>query len=245
MWGDRMWDPKVYPHSFQGEFHSGFCYDILLACCHNCHLWKPVDNHKNTVVSMLSRRKAWHVIYGDGFPRLARGRQQGIEALLLAGWFGNDTGSAWSDVLPKIMSKIRPIEILLQYYHHFLDLEMPNSLTIMCFPNHWPFRLMEHKGDPSGITGHPRGENIRHANPPRVSSMCGQILGHFCREVANQKSRAHKSWARWLTPWSVVDWGNLQYYWCCPSYTWYSSGNVVGMWTTFDGDHSIISLVSV
>jgi len=43
---------------------------------------------------MLSGRKAEHVIHGDGFPRLARGRQWGIEVLLLDGRFGNGTGSA-------------------------------------------------------------------------------------------------------------------------------------------------------
>jgi len=57
----------------------------------------------------------------------------------------------------------------------------------------WHARLKEHKGDPGGITGHLGHENLEHADPPRVSSMCGQILGRFCREVANQKSCAHKS----------------------------------------------------
>jgi len=57
----------------------------------------------------------------------------------------------------------------------------------------WHARLKEHKGDLDGITRHPGGENLEHADPPRVSGMCGRILGHFCRDVANQKSRAHKS----------------------------------------------------
>jgi hypothetical protein len=35
---DRLWDPKVYPHSFKEEFSSGLCYDILLVGCHNGHL---------------------------------------------------------------------------------------------------------------------------------------------------------------------------------------------------------------
>ena len=64
---------------------------------------------------MRSRRKARHVIHGDGFPRSTRGRKQSIEALLLDGWFGNGTGSARSNVLPDVMSKVWPIEILLQY----------------------------------------------------------------------------------------------------------------------------------
>ena len=79
IWDDRLWDPKVYPHSFKEEFSSGLCCDILLAGHHNGHLREPVDDHKNTVISMLSGRKAWHVIHGDGFPRSNRGRQRGIE----------------------------------------------------------------------------------------------------------------------------------------------------------------------
>ena len=55
---DRLWDPKVYPHSFKEEFRSGFYCDILLASCHNGHLREIVDDHKNTVIAMLSRRKA-------------------------------------------------------------------------------------------------------------------------------------------------------------------------------------------
>ena len=84
----------MYPHSFKEEFSSGFCCDILLAGRHNNHLGEPVDDHKNTVISMLSGRKASHVIHGDGFPRSTRGRQRGIEALLLDGRFGNGVGSA-------------------------------------------------------------------------------------------------------------------------------------------------------
>ena len=85
---------------------------------------------------MLSRRKARHVIHGDGFPRLTRGRQWSIEALLLNGWFGNGTGSVGSDVLLDVLSKVRPIEILLQYCHYFLNLKMPSDPTVVRFPNH-------------------------------------------------------------------------------------------------------------
>ena len=35
-----------------------FAGDILLAGCHNGHLREYVDDHENTFVSMLSRRKA-------------------------------------------------------------------------------------------------------------------------------------------------------------------------------------------
>jgi hypothetical protein len=55
---------------------------------------------------MLSRRNVHHVIHGDGFPRLTRGRQQSIEALLLDGRFGNGARSERIDVLPDILSKV-------------------------------------------------------------------------------------------------------------------------------------------
>ena len=71
---DRLWDPKVQAHSFKEEFSSGFCCDILLAGRHNGHLWEFVDDHENTVISLISRRHAWHVFHGDGFPRSTRGR---------------------------------------------------------------------------------------------------------------------------------------------------------------------------
>ena len=74
IWYDRLWDPKVHPHSSKEEFSSGFCCDILLAGRHNGHLWESVDKHEKTVISMLSIRKAWHVIHGDGFPRSIRDR---------------------------------------------------------------------------------------------------------------------------------------------------------------------------
>ena len=48
---------------------------------------------------------------------------------------GNGAGNAGSDVLPDVLSKVRPIEILLQYCHYFLDPKMPSDLTVVRFPN--------------------------------------------------------------------------------------------------------------
>ena len=84
----------MYPHSFKEEFSSGFYYDILLVGCHNGHLRESINDHENTVISMLSRRKARHVIHGDEFLKLTRVRKRSIEALLLDGWFGDDAGNA-------------------------------------------------------------------------------------------------------------------------------------------------------
>ena len=56
--------------------------------------------------------------------------------MLLDRWFGNGAGGAKSDLLLDIMSKVWPIEKLLQYSHYFLNPEMPNDLTVVRFPNH-------------------------------------------------------------------------------------------------------------
>jgi hypothetical protein len=158
----------VYPHSFKEEFSSGFCCDILLAGRHNGHLREFVDDHENTVISMLSRRKARHVIHGDGFPRSTRGRQWSIEALLLDGRFGNGVGSAGSDVLPDILSKVWPIEILLQYCHCFLDPKCQRPDYSVLPKSSWHARLKEHKGVPGNIVVHPGGENLELGYPPRL-----------------------------------------------------------------------------
>lgn len=102
----------MYPQSFKKDFSNGICCHILLAGHHKGHLRESVDYHKNTLVSMLSRRNAQHVIHGDGFPRWTTGRQQSIDAFLLDGFFGNGAGSAGSGVLLDILLKIWQIEII-------------------------------------------------------------------------------------------------------------------------------------
>jgi hypothetical protein len=126
----------VYPHSFREEFSSGFYCDILLASHHNGHLRESIGDHKNIVISMLSRRKVRYVIHRDGFPRLIGARKWSIEALLLDGRFGNGASSARLDVLPDILPKVQPIEILLRYCHSFLDPKIPSDPTVVRLPNH-------------------------------------------------------------------------------------------------------------
>jgi len=109
----------------------------------------------------------------------------------------------------------------------------------------WHARLKEHRGVPGDIVVHPGGKNLGLGYPPRASCMCGRIFDRSCREAANQKSRAHKSWARCLSPRSMVDWGSMQHYWCYPSCTWCSNEIVSYMWTTYDGGGFATSLVSV
>ena len=58
IWYELLWDPKVHPHSFKEEFNSGLYCDILLAGRHNGHLRESVDDHENTVISIISRRNA-------------------------------------------------------------------------------------------------------------------------------------------------------------------------------------------
>ena len=126
----------MHPNSFKESLAVASAVIFFLLGLHNGHLRESVDDQENTVVSMLSRRKARHVIHGDGFPRLTRGKKRSIEALLLDGWFGNGAGSAGLDLLLDILSNIRLIEILLQYDHCFLDPKMPNNPTVVRFPNH-------------------------------------------------------------------------------------------------------------
>jgi len=64
----------------------------------------------------------------------------------------------------------------------------------------WQARLKEQKGVLGITTGNLGSENMELIEPPRVSGMCGQILGHFCREVVNQKSYAQNSLAQRLMP---------------------------------------------
>ena len=85
---------------------------------------------------MLNRRKAQHVIHGDGFPRSTSSRKQSIETFILDGQFGNGIGTTGFDVLLHILWKFQPLEILLQYYHYFLNHEIANDPTVVCFQNH-------------------------------------------------------------------------------------------------------------
>jgi hypothetical protein len=58
-----FWDPKMYPHSFKEDIESGLHCDALIACIHNHHLRKAINNHKNTVISLLGGQKARHVFH--------------------------------------------------------------------------------------------------------------------------------------------------------------------------------------
>jgi len=69
-----MWDPKVYSHSFKEEFGSDFFCDTFLASSQNRHLKESINDHENTSISMLGRRKTQDVIHGDGFPGSVRSR---------------------------------------------------------------------------------------------------------------------------------------------------------------------------
>jgi hypothetical protein len=53
----------MYPDSFKEEFGSGLCCDVLLAGNQNRHLRKAINNHKNTVISLLGGQEAQHVVH--------------------------------------------------------------------------------------------------------------------------------------------------------------------------------------
>ena len=45
---------------------------------------------------MLDRRKAKHIVLGDGFPMLAKNKKMSVHALLIDGWLGDDTSNVRS-----------------------------------------------------------------------------------------------------------------------------------------------------
>jgi hypothetical protein len=57
--------------------------------------------------------------------------------LFLDGGLGNDTGGARFDVLVNILSKLRPIKMLMQYCHYLFYTEMSHFLTTMIFPDNF------------------------------------------------------------------------------------------------------------
>ena len=56
--------------------------------------------------------------------------------MILDGRFGNGASSAGFDVLPDILSKVWPIEILLRYCHYFLDPKIPSDSFVVHIPYH-------------------------------------------------------------------------------------------------------------
>ena len=56
--------------------------------------------------------------------------------MLLDGWVRNGAGSVEFNVPPNILTKVRPIKILLQYWHYFLYFEMSSDPTVACLLNH-------------------------------------------------------------------------------------------------------------
>ena len=103
----------MYQYSFKEEFGSVLRGDTLLAGRQYSHLRKSVHDHKYTVITMLGRREARHIVHGDGFPRLAGSRQRSVHTLLLDGWLGDGAGSAGSNIFPNIQSEFGPIKVLL------------------------------------------------------------------------------------------------------------------------------------
>jgi len=73
----------MHSYSFKEESGSGLYYDTLPTGNQYRHLRNYIDDHKYKVVSMLGRRKARHIVHGDGFPRPVRSRQRSTQALLL------------------------------------------------------------------------------------------------------------------------------------------------------------------
>jgi hypothetical protein len=65
-------------HPFKEEISNICRCDALLAGCDNCHLQKPINHNKYTIIVVLGGGKARHVIHRDGFPRPLRSRKRGV-----------------------------------------------------------------------------------------------------------------------------------------------------------------------
>jgi hypothetical protein len=94
------------------ELGSGLGCDTLLAGVRMAIL----ENRSTTTIH--SHFHAWW--RGDltcspsrWIPRAIGSRKRGVQSLFFNGWLGNGAGSAGSDILTNILSKLRPIEILL------------------------------------------------------------------------------------------------------------------------------------
>ena len=103
----------MYPHSFKEDFGIVLCCDTLLTSRQHSHIRKYVHDHKYIVITMLGRREARHIVYGDGFTQLDGSRQRSVQALLLDGWLVDGKGSIGSNMFPNILSEFWPIKVLL------------------------------------------------------------------------------------------------------------------------------------
>lgn len=54
-----------------------------------------------------------HIVHQDGFPRLVMSRKRGVQGFVLNGWFGNGASDVGPDILGNMLSKFRPIKLIL------------------------------------------------------------------------------------------------------------------------------------
>jgi hypothetical protein len=125
----------VYQYTLEEELGSDLRYNTLLASSQNGHLRESINNHEYTVISMLGGGETRHVVHRDGFPGPDGSRQRGVQSFFFNGWLGNGAGSAGSDILTNILSKLWPIEILLYHFHCLLHAKVSYHPTIVGFPN--------------------------------------------------------------------------------------------------------------
>ena len=104
--------------------------------------------------------------------------------------------------------------------------------------------LMEHRYVPDNTTIHPEDGNYWQLHLHPTFGRWWWSLGLSHRVGAIQRSHGHRSLAPWWVSRLAVYWGNQRRDWRFMFYTWCWGGIAASMWTTFDGDHSAIFLVS-
>jgi len=77
-------------------------------------LEKPIDDHKDTILTMFGGGEKWHVIHGRRLMGLVWDRERTVQPSFLNAWFNNETGSAWINIMVDVLSNIWLVEILLK-----------------------------------------------------------------------------------------------------------------------------------
>ena len=56
--------------------------------------------------------------------------------MFLSGRFGNSVGSVGPDILTDLLSKFRPVEMIMQHCHYLFYAEVSCHPTVVGFPDH-------------------------------------------------------------------------------------------------------------
>jgi len=143
------------------ELSNDFHCDTLPVGCQHCHLGKPINNHKNTIMTMLGWRKTRHKIHGYWLPKLILSAQSSVQSIFLNCRFIGDTCDAQFDISTNVMWEIWLVEVLLQHCHCILHVKVPYYPISPPKSYESHTLLKEHRDGPNSIEVHPRGESLK------------------------------------------------------------------------------------